>query len=251
MKNKKAICVLGGMGPQASIYLYKLLIEKSFNNFGAINNDDFPDIILHSVPVPDFISNDQARDEALKMLKQKVRLVNRSNAGCISIACNTAHVLLPELQKISKVTFVSIIEAVAEQVNEDGMSKIGLLGTPSTIKYGLYQTALSKYGISVVLPSERQTSALERIIRNVLSGKPLVDDAKQLKKIADALQEKGAQAIILGCTELPLVFPKKNSLPVYSSVEILAMALLKKCYEQEIKQKGGEDYGENEGKTSC
>lgn len=164
------------------------------------------------------------------MLKQKVRLVNKSNAGCMSIACNTAHILLPELQEISKVPFVSMIEEVAKQVDEDGRKKVGLLGTPSTIKYGLYQDALKKYGISTEIPSRKQIIMLERAIRNVLSGKIFEVYAKQLEKIANNLKLKGAEAVILGCTELPLAFPKRYPLPVYNSVKILAMALLRKYY---------------------
>lgn len=157
-------------------------------------------------------------------------MVNKSNAGCVAIVCNTAHVLLPDLQKVSKVPFISMIEEVVKQVNKDGMKKIGLLGTPSTIKYGLYQDALKKYGISTEIPSQKQIIMLERAIRNVLSGKILEVDAKQLEKIANNLKLKGAEAVILGCTELPLVFPKRYPLPVYNSVKILAMALLRKYY---------------------
>lgn len=164
------------------------------------------------------------------MLKQKVRLVNKSNVGCVAIVCNTAHVLLPELQKVSKIPFVSMIDETVKQVRKDGISKIGLLGTPSTIKHGLYQKACAINGISVIVPSEGQISVLGMIIRNVISGKILENNADSLEKIADDLGTIGTEGIILGCSELPLVFPKKYSLPVYNSVEILAIALLKQYY---------------------
>ncbi len=230
MNKNKALLVIGGMGPEASGYLYKLLIDLAIKEFGAKNNDDFPEIILHSVPVPDFISDDKSRDEALKMLEKRVEEVNKLNISCISIACNTAHVLLPQLQAVSKAKFISMIDETVKQVHKDNRKKVGLIGTPSTIKYGLYQSALKKYGISLVIPSKAQIIILDRIIRNVLQGKILAKDINNLEKIADDLRMKGAEAIILGCTELPLVFPKKYSLPVYNSVEILAYALLHKYY---------------------
>lgn len=164
------------------------------------------------------------------MLKQRVKLVNKSNASYLSIACNTAHVLLPELQKVSKVPFISMIDETVERVHKDGITKVGLLATPSTIKYGLYQAALSRKGISAFVPFKRQLTILETIIRNVLAGKILERDTKKLKVIGDNFIAKGSEAIILGCTELPLVFPKRYSLPVYNCVEILAMALLRKYY---------------------
>lgn len=183
--------------------------------------------------MPDFIADDKARVKALKMLKQKVRLVSRRDVLCFSIACNTAHILLPELQALSKAPFVSMIEETAKRVYEDGRKKVGLLGTPSTIKYGLYQKALKKYGVSMIIPLPNDINILEKIIRNVLKGKILRSDAIRLEKIADDLKSRGATAILLGCTELPLVFPKNYSLPVYNSVEILAMALLRKYYRKE------------------
>ncbi|MBI2018166.1 amino acid racemase [Candidatus Daviesbacteria bacterium] len=230
MKHKKALYILGGMGPEASVYLYKLLIDLAISQFGAKNNDEFPEIVLYSVPVPDFISNDRSRNKALNMLKQRVKLIR--NASCISIACNTAHILLPQLQMISKIPFVSMIDETVKQVSGDGIKKVGLMGTPLTIKYGLYQIALSKHGISTVIPSSGQIAILARIIRNVIKGKILTSDRECLKKIADNLKVSGAEAIILGCTELPLVFSKNYTLPVYNSVEVLAKKLLQTYYGQ-------------------
>src|SRR5436853_459051 len=101
MKNKSSIGILGGMGPEASVYMYKTLIELSVKHFGAKNNDDFPEIILHSIPVPDFISNTRSKNTALKMLMDSVMDFNKLNISCLSIACNTAHLLLSDLQKVS------------------------------------------------------------------------------------------------------------------------------------------------------
>lgn len=229
---KRPLFIIGGMGPEASSYFYNMLVQLSIKEFEAKNNDDFPEIILHSIPVPDFISNNKNRKKALEMLRQRVLSVKDRNVLCISIACNTAHVLLPELQAVSKVPFVSMIDEVAKKVEIDGKKNVGLMGTPSTIRYGLYQTALGKYGVSTLVPSKRQLTTLETIIRHVLAGKILKSDTKKLKEIGDGLITKGAEAIVLGCTELPLVFPGSYSVPVYNSVEILAMALLKRYYAE-------------------
>lgn len=164
------------------------------------------------------------------MLKRQVKLVSKTNASYLAIACNTAHILLPKLRKVSKVPFVSMIDEVVKQVSKDGNKKVGLLGTPSTIRYGLYQKALSKLGICTVIPAPAKIEALENIIRNVLKGKVIDTDRRELVLIANSLKKNGAQGIILGCTELPLVFPKKYSLPVYNSLEILAQALLEKYH---------------------
>jgi len=160
------------MGPQAGGYLYNTLMNMAVREYGARSNDSFPEVILHSIPVPDFISSDKNKGRALTMLKKRIRKMGRLNVAYLSIACNTAHVLMNELRII------------------------------------------------------------ENIVRNILQGKVSLADGKKLMVIANYLRQKGAQVIILGCTELPLVFPSKYGLPIYNSVEILARALLQKYYKQ-------------------
>lgn len=230
---KQPIAIIGGMGPEASAYFYNILIKQSIDLYNAVNNDDFPEIILYSVPVPDFISNNERRNEALGILKEKVKMLNLLNPLCIAIACNTAHVLLDDLQKVSEVPFISMIDEVVKIAKNTKAKKIGLLGTPSTLKSGIYQRALGKFEIKSILPTEAEISSIEKIVRNVIAG--TIDnksDINNLIQIANRLAKDGAEGIILGCTELPLVFPNNYSLPLYNSVEILSMALLKKYYSQ-------------------
>lgn len=230
MNKQGAICILDGMGPQAGSYLYNVLINKASEEYGAQNNADFPEIILHSIPVPDFISSDQQRSDALAMLKKRVKDAEKLNVSCLSIACNTAHILLDQLQKVSRAPFVSIVDEVVSSVTQSKVKKVGIIATPSALRYEIYQTALKDKGVESIVPTKSQIRILEKIIRNVLKGKENKGDQKQLISIANSLKRKGAMAIVLGCTELPLVFPKKYSLPVYNSVEILATALLRKYY---------------------
>jgi len=231
MKHKKAIGILGGMGPEASVYMYRRLIELSVEKFGVKNNDEFPEIILQSIPVPDFISRMKEKQKALEMLEERVIQLNKLDINCLAIACNTAHLLLPALRKVSKVPFISMIDKVVEAVRKDKRKKIGIIGTPMTTKSKLYQNVLEKKGITVVVPTDTQLKTQEKIIRNVIAGKLLKSDTKKLRQIANSLQKKGAEGIILGCTEIPLVFPKKYALPVFNSVDILSLALLHNYYK--------------------
>lgn len=230
IQQRKAIGVLGGMGPEASEFLYKLLIEKAIKNYGAKHNDDFPEIVLHSIPVPDFISSDTEREKALLMLEDRVEKLQYLDLCCLSIACNTAHILIDKLQAKSQIPFISMIDAVADRIQAEQKKLIGVLGTPSTLRYKLYQNELEKRGVGVINPTEDQINQLEIIIRHVLAGTATKTDEEALKTIADTLSEQGAEGIILGCTELPLVFPKQYLLPVYSSLDILADALLTVYY---------------------
>lgn len=228
---KKPIGIIGGMGPEASALLYTMLVDMAVKEFDAKHNDEFPNIVLHSLPVPDFISDEKQRRQALKMLKQSVRYLNTYSLSSIAIACNTAHILLPSLKPLSKATFVSIIDVVVKEVVRQKLHTVGVLGTPSTLRYGLYQEKLLQSGVQPIVPTSKQIDMLESVIRNVLAGKILAKDAKTLTQIAETLKKQGAEGIILGCTELPLVFPTKYSLPVFNSLQILARALLQRYYK--------------------
>lgn len=235
---KKTLAILGGMGPEASELMYKTLIRMSIEKFGAVHNDQFPDIVLFSVPVPDFISDESSKKAALEMLKARVQMVDPKQVQYFSIACNTAHLLLKDLQKETTVPFISMVDEMVKQIQKNGFKKIGLMGTPTTLKTSLYSSAFEKVNVESILPSQKQINQLEQIIRAVIAGKNGKKEEKQLINIADSLVAKGAEAIILGCTELPIVFPTSYKVPSFSSIAVLSEALLEKYYHP-LNIKGG------------
>lgn len=238
MKNnnlQQSIGIIGGMGPQASSKLLEVLITMCNTDYGARSDADFPEIILNSVPVPDFISNKKNIKTAFNILETRIKNLEAFNPVCFGIACNTIHSILNDLQIKTKVPFVSIIDEVARKVYRAKLNKVGLLSTPVTIDSGLYQKVLEKQEIKVVVPSKTEQEIVEKVIRNILAGKIDNADRERIILVAKSLEKREAEGIILGCTELPLIFPKKFSLPIFDSIEILAEALLKKFYETKQK----------------
>lgn len=233
-KNKGAIVILGGMGPEASAKMLEVMISMATREFGAKNGQDFPEIIVDSVPIPDFISSKKSIALASKMLKTRVKRLATLDISCFAIACNTAHIMLDTLASVSTAPFISMIDATTQEVKKSEIKSVGVLATPSTIESGLYQKALQKLGIKIILPSNEQISAMESIIRKVIAGKNTSGNPKRLAQIADSLKARGAQAVILGCTELPLLFPKDFTLPVFDSIEILSRTLLGNFYCQKL-----------------
>ena len=114
--------------------------------------------------------------------------------------------------------------------NRKKINKVGLLASPMTIKFGLYQKALPNR-VEIILPSIKQIEKIEDIIRNVIAGRNSIIDSRKLLRIAKSLEKRGVQGIILGCTELPFVFPRNKGFLVFDSVEILSRALLRKHYK--------------------
>lgn len=229
MKNNGAIAILGGMGPQASTKLLEVIVGIAAKDFGARSDSDFPEVILNSVPVPNFVSNKKDIETVLKILKARIKNLESFSPSCFAIACNTAHIMLDDLKAQTKVPFVSIVDEVIKMVTCSGIKKVGLLGTPVTIKSGLYQEALEKQKIKVITPLENEQVVIGEVIWNILAGKIDKADRQKLLQVSESLRKRGIEGIILGCTELPLIFPKDLKLPVFDSIDILARALLVKA----------------------
>ena len=110
MNNHKKIGLIGGVGPQATDFIYNKIIELSQKKYGAKNNADYPYLIIESVPVPDFISNNNNITTAKNMLINSIAVFDKAGVTKIAIASNTVHILLPELQLTTKIKFLSIVD---------------------------------------------------------------------------------------------------------------------------------------------
>ncbi|EKD99590.1 MAG: hypothetical protein ACD_22C00226G0002 [uncultured bacterium] len=203
-KNNKKVGIIGGVGPQATQFIYGKIIDLSQSKYGAKNNDDYPQILIESVPVPDFISDTSRIEEAKEMLIKSVQSLTNAGATRLCIGSNTVHILLEELKKITEVEFISMIELVAKKCVKHGFNKVGLLGTPVLVKSGLYEQELKNSGVELVLPTEDEIEIADSIIRDVLAGQKAFDKKHEYIGALNDLFSRGAQAIVLGCTELPL-----------------------------------------------
>jgi len=225
MKNE--LIILGGMGPQASLRLHELLLTNSrqYHNGAPYS---YPSILHASLRVPDFIGSKKRYNEALKLLTEACNSLPLDTCSAFGIACNTAHLMEDELP-LKGTPFVSMISAVVKEAQTLGAKKIALLASPNTIKSGLYDLALGRVGIAIVKPNDSETRSLNVIIHQVIKG----EDPTMLRPILDGIGKqlinRGADIILLGCTELPLVGLSDN-LPAIDSLHTLAGAMLRKHY---------------------
>jgi len=222
-----AIGILGGMGPQASAKLYELIIKGTQKYTPAAVDDDYPEIVLLNVPVPNFISNKNELPKAKQMLIDRTKLLEQAGCTVNGIACNTAHILLPELQAVTSVPFLSIPELVAKRINAAGYKRVGLLATPTTLGSTLYDDALSDIA-EIVRPDAAFAERIEQYIYKQLNDK-LKQDERQLfrKQVAKFKQANKLDAVILGCTELPLVYEESlNDESILDTLQILSEELL-------------------------
>jgi len=233
-QTKQIIGVIGGMGPQASNELYRLLIEGARVEYGARANDEYPEILIDSVPVPDGFSDPSQMEIVTRMLEDRTKRMTTYGATVITMACNTVCHYADRLSRNTHVNVISVVDEVVHIVSKRH-SRVLLLASSTSLRLRLYQSRLEQNGVSFILPESRDYTELDSIISGVLAG---VDKEVLIEKIGSLTERliynNHVEAIILGCTELPLIFPQKYHIPVYSSLSILAQTLLKRYYTKEV-----------------
>jgi len=228
---KPKIGILGGMGALASAYFYFALIEE-LQRVGISRDADFPEIILFNLPVEEMDSTGLENGNARKLilqLKLGLKKLEREGSEIIAIPCNTVHFCYEELQAAVRPRLVNIIKETLEEISRMKVSRVGVLSSQTTSRLGLYEKPLSQMGIEVVsLPSKDQLMVTE-LIESVLSGRISHKEQEELEKIAGRLVAKGAQTVILGCTELPLIKPRTEAVgaPLLDTSRLLAKGVVR------------------------
>lgn len=218
----KSIGILGGMGPEATAELYARLVQ-TFQAKGAVYDEEFPTIYIYNLPAPDVAEKE---NDILMTLIDSIEKLRKMGSEILTISCNTATCLIESYGNIPG--FVSIVKETVRKVKEYRYRKVGLLGTKLTLKTGVYQFLLKKEGVDFLLPTEVEREEITKIILNILAGKKLPTDKMILEKIALKMIENGAEAIILGCTELPLLF-KNSNIRAIDTIQVLTEALVREC----------------------
>jgi len=234
-KTDNRIGIIGGVGPQATSVLYSEIMKFAQKKYGASENDDYPHIIIESIPIPDFISDKENIDEALLMLKKVV--INLENTGCkrLCIASNTVHLLIDDLKRSNNVDFTSMINMVAKRCRDLNMKKVGIVASNVTIESKLYEKALEKFDIEIIKPDKNQRMVIDKIIRYVLAGEDNGRERKAYIQILNDLMDNGAEGIILGCTELPLAINYEAlGNKVINSMKVLAETIVDYYYKNNI-----------------
>lgn len=219
----KTLGILGGMGPFASIEFYRSIIELSALHYGAANNDDYPHLLLSNLPVPDLIHTRESEDVAIHMIEEEIVRLQHAGAEILVLACNTMHLYLERFRRLSHVPFLSMVDAVVRTVLHDQRRVVGLLGSTTSVRSGLYDQPLQAAGVRCVLPSLAEQDLLSALISTNIAGNVIRSQERAVYGVIDTMRAQGAEAVILGCTELPLILREgRCSLPVYDSLRLLA-----------------------------
>ena len=225
---KKILGVIGGMGPIATSFFMELVIKMT----RAETDQDHLDMIIYNIPsIPDRTSYilDHTKDSPLPMIIEIAHKLEAQGAEFLAMPCCTAHYFQEELEQSIHKPFVNIIRATVQYLKDRGIRRVGVMATDGTIRSGLFRQALEEQGMEFLCPSpEKQADVMHIIYQNVKANEPVELD--RFRAVGTQLKEQGAEAIILGCTELSLVKRDHEIGPGYiDAMEVLAQQSLLSC----------------------
>jgi aspartate racemase len=222
----RTVGVLGGMGPRATADFFQKLIDLT----PARRDQDHLRVIIDNNPgIPDRSRHIlEGGEDPTPALVATARNLERAGADFLVIPCNTAHHFLDAVRRSVRIPVLDITEVVAERAG--GLGRVGLLATRATVAAGLYQRALARRGCEVLAPSEACQELVNRAIFAVKAGDLSSRVRGWVREAGQELVERRAEALVLGCTEVPLVVdPREWPVPVLDSTALLAEAAVREA----------------------
>lgn len=230
-RNTPILGVLGGLGPMATAYYLELIIKMTD---AATDQEHLQSIVMNFPTVPDRTAYILGRssNSPLEPMVALGRQLKAMGAAVIATPCITAHYFHSALQEQIGLPMIHGIACVARQLKESGIRRVGLMATDGTVQSGIFQRQLEALGMESVLPDEDgQRAVMTLIYDQVKAGKEA--DLCLFHSVKEQLRQKGAQVVVLGCTELSLL---KKQAPlgdgVLDALEVLAQEAVLACGKQ-------------------
>lgn len=229
----KKIGILGGMSPESTSAYYEYITRTYTERFGDFS---YPEIIIYSVSFQPFVDWPSAGrwDLVADALADSANRLEKAGADFVVIATNTMHIVFDEIQAQVGIPMLSLLDAVGQAIQARNISKVGLLGTRFTMQNTFYADALEKYGVKVIVPEGDDAITVNQVIYDELVKGIISPESKEkFLTITKKLEERGAQGVILGCTEIPLLINTEDTdLPLFDTTTIHAEAALNFALEQ-------------------
>ena len=222
-KKMKTIGLIGGMSWESTVSYYRIINETVKVHLGGLHSAK---ILLYSVDFDEIESCQSSGDwnKAAVLLADSAQRLEKGGADFIVICTNTMHKLVPQIQQCINIPVLHIAEVTADELRVQNISKVGLLGTKYTMTQDFYKNKLIERGIDIIVPDGEDINTVNNIIYNELCCGLISQTSKEkYLEIISKLQKCGAEAIILGCTEIGLLIKQEDiSLPVFDTTLIHA-----------------------------
>jgi len=222
----KTIGLIGGMSWESSAHYYAILNRETARRLGGLHSAP---IILNSLdfaPIAQ-LQRDGNWVEAGEILAAKATGLEAQGAGVVGLATNTMHIVAPAIESRIGVPFIHIADPTADALIADGFDTVGLLGTRFTMEMPFYRERLEARGLNVLVPEVGRTNLNGIIYEELCRGIVREESRATYLRAIEALALRGAQAVILGCTEIDMLIDESNSpLPVFDTTDLHARALV-------------------------
>lgn len=219
----KTLGLIGGMSWESTIPYYRLINEAIKARLGGLHSAK---LVLYSVDFDEIAHMQHAGDwdGAGRVLADAAGKLKAAGAEALVICANTMHKVAPAIEAVVPLPLLHVVDAVAEDVRAAGLRKVGLLGTRFTMEQPFYADHLKRHGLDVLTPEQTDRDLVHRVIYEELCLGRIVDDSRNAyRRIMADFVARGAQAIILGCTEIAmLVGPQDASVPLFDTTAIHA-----------------------------
>jgi len=207
----KKIGLIGGMSWESSLEYYRIINEAVKQRLGGLHSAES---VMYSVDF-DEIEKLQSQgnwQELTKVMIDSAQKLEKAGADLVIICTNTMHKMAGEVQNSINIPLLHIVDATAEKIKEKGYKKVGLLGTRFTMEEDFYKGRLiEKHGLEVIVPNSEERQIIHDIIYNELCLGEIKETSKeQFKKVIENLVKNGADGVILGCTEIPLLIKQED-----------------------------------------
>ena len=220
----KTIGLLGGMSWESTASYYKNINEGVKAQLGGLHSAK---ICLYSVDFAEIekLQHQGRWEDTAVILSNAAKNIEAGGADFILICTNTMHKVAEKIEQSLSIPLVHIADATAEQLVADGIKRVGLLGTQFTMEQGFYKNRISdKYGVEVIVPNSEDQSAVHNIIYSELClGNIQETSRERYIQVIEKLHNQGAEAVILGCTEISLLAQQQHTnVPLYDTTLIHA-----------------------------
>ena len=203
------IGIIGGSGPSAGLQFCEKIVDIAHKKYGAVQDIDFPHFILSSKGLAGFDETGikESRIVYMGLLEEVIRL---QAAGCkiIVIACNTLHCFIDDLKKDTGVEIVNMIEITLAFASNLGIKKTGMMCSETTNRMKLYKSE----AIHLIYPNQNQQNVINNVVADIMAGAIDESHIVDLSKVARDFIDAKSEAIILGCTELPIIIPSLSAM---------------------------------------
>lgn len=221
----KPIGLIGGLTYVSTLEYYRYINELANERLGG---SETVEIIMYSVNFGEIRKLTEAGDwkNISIIICKAAETIEADGAACLLIGANTMHKIADEIQAAIKIPVIHIAEAVAKEILSKGLKKVALIGTKYTMQLGFYTDHLANYGIETIIPEQSDVDYINFTIYNEFSKNIFTAETKtEYLDIISKLKANGAQGIIGGCTEIPILIKQKDcDIPIFDTAKIHAAA---------------------------